>query len=237
MLNWSLDWNAQTVLFFVFAVCIISGAVLMINFTKVVHMVVSLAFSFVGLAGVYILLEAEFIAFVQVLVYAGAISILMIFGIMMTKHDKQEEAVSRPWKEALAGIGCLALFGVLFFSIRGTAFPEATQTSLAQNNTLELGKQLFSEHVIPFELLSVLLTVAFIGAIVLAKQDKADMPAPATPHEETTSLTDDADAITAMLRQSVPADNAKLSNEDEASAIEQSQEPHLEAAHKEGGSK
>lgn len=237
MLNWSLDWNAQTVLFFVFAICIISGAVLMINFTKVVHMVVSLAFSFIGLAGVYILLEAEFVAFVQVLVYAGAISILMIFGIMMTKHDKQEEAASRPWKEALAGIGCLALFGVLFFSIRGTAFPEAPSASLAQDNTLELGKQLFTEHVIPFELLSVLLTVAFIGAIVLAKNDQGDAKQAATAHEDTTALTNHSEAITAMLRQSIPADNEKGADKATESAAEQSHEPSHESTHKEGDSK
>lgn len=171
MFNFSLELNGQTVAFFALAVCVITGAVLMLNFTKVVHMVVSLAFSFVGLAGIYVLLEAEFVAFVQVLVYAGAISILMIFGIMMTRHDKQDEAIMKPWKEALAAIGCLALFGVLFFSIRGTQFPTPVDRPLSEDNTLELGKLLFTEHVIPFELLSVLLTVAFIGAIVLAKND------------------------------------------------------------------
>lgn len=234
MLNWSLDWNAQTVLFFVFAVCIISGAVLMINFTKVVHMVVSLAFSFLSLAGIYILLEAEFIAFVQILVYAGAISILMIFGIMMTKHDKQEEAVSRPWKEALAGIGCLALFGVLFFAIRGTAFPDVPQVSLAQDNTMGIGKLLFSEHVIPFELLSVLLTVAFIGAIVLAKQDKSDTSPATQTNESTTTLTNQAEAITAMLRQSIPTDGDAPVHKDIESNTDQKQVLPSEAVQEEG---
>ena len=68
-----------------------------------------LAFTFISLAGLYVLLEAEFVAFVQVLIYAGAISILMIFGIMMTKHRQgEEEEPKRPWHEGLAIIGALA---------------------------------------------------------------------------------------------------------------------------------
>lgn len=68
----------------------ICGAVLMISLEKVVHMVISMAAVFLGLAGMFVLLEAEFVAFVQVLIYAGAVSILMIFGIMMTKHQPGE---------------------------------------------------------------------------------------------------------------------------------------------------
>jgi len=200
MFDLTFEWNAQTVLFFVFAICIISGAVLMINFTKVVHMVVSLAFSFIGLAGLYIMLEAEFIAFVQVLVYAGAISILMIFGIMMTRHDEKDETITKPWKDALAAIGCVALFSVLFFAIRGTAFTVPPETSLATDNTLELGILIFTAHVIPFELLSVLLTVAFIGAIVLAKSETTTEPAKPVP-------TSTNEEIKEMLRQSIPADS------------------------------
>lgn len=164
--------NGQTVLFFLLAICVIVGAMLMISFTKVVHMVVSLAFVFLSLAGIYILLEAEFVAFVQVLVYAGAISILMIFGIMMTRHDKQEEKAAKSKRAVLAFIGCAVLFGALFFAIRGTTFPATEDVPLAVDNTLQIGKLLYTEHVIPFELLSVLLTVAFIGAIVLAKSDR-----------------------------------------------------------------
>ncbi|RJG24881.1 NADH-quinone oxidoreductase subunit J [Paenibacillus thiaminolyticus] len=171
MFNFSIEWTGETVAFFILAICIISGSVLMLNFTKVVHMVVSLAFAFLGLAGIFVILEAEFVAFVQVLVYTGAISILMIFGIMMTRHDRQDEEVSRPLRETLAALGCLVLFGVLFFTIRGTDFPAPEPAGLTQDNTLQLGKQIFTEHVIPFELLSVLLTVAFIGAIVLAKKE------------------------------------------------------------------
>lgn len=163
--------SAESLLFLVFAMVIISGAILMISYTKVVHMVVALAFTFLGLAGLYVMLDAEFVAFVQVLIYAGAISILMIFGIMMTRHDKQEEEPQRPWHKGLLLTGSVALFGVLFFAIQRANFQGGTlDTSV--DNTRAIGEQLFTRHVIPFELMSVLLTVTFIGAIILAKREE-----------------------------------------------------------------
>ncbi|QHW32556.1 NADH-quinone oxidoreductase subunit J [Paenibacillus rhizovicinus] len=168
----NIDFSGEFVAFFVFSVMIISGAVLMVSFTKVVHMVVSLAAVFIGVAGMFILLNAEFLAFVQVLIYAGAVSILMIFGIMMTKHQEAETEQPRTMQETLTAIGALALFGILFYAIRQSDFPEpqAVPDGTA-DNTMAIGQALFTSYVVPFELVSVLLTVAFIGAIVLAKKE------------------------------------------------------------------
>lgn len=164
--------SGSNLVFFAFALFIIGGAIFMISFTKVVHMVISMAFTFLSLGGLYILLEAEFVAFVQILIYAGAISILMIFGIMLTNHQEQEEdAVKRPLHNTLLGIGVLGLFGILFYAIQTSEFPEQTAV-LSENNTMEIGMQIFTARVIPFELMSVLLTVAFIGAIVVAKREE-----------------------------------------------------------------
>jgi NADH-quinone oxidoreductase subunit J len=158
--------------FFIFALMAIGGAIFMISFTKVVHMVVALALTFISLAGLYVILQAEFVAFVQVLIYAGAISILMIFGIMMTKHRQgEEDEPKRPWHNALTFIGSLALFGILFYAIQKSTFTGGTFDAGA-DNTLEIGKLLYNAHVIPFEIMSVLLTVAFIGAIVIAKREE-----------------------------------------------------------------
>ncbi|GKS14210.1 NADH-quinone oxidoreductase subunit J [Paenibacillus chitinolyticus] len=159
--------------FLLFAICAIGGAIYMITFTKVVHMVLSVAFTFVSLAGLYVLLEAEFVGFVQILIYAGAISILMIFGIMMTNHRAEEKAKSGPVQKILLGVGSLGLFGILFYAIQNTTFPSAAGSlQTGQDNTLEIGKLLYNEYVIPFEIMSVLLTVAFIGAIVVAKREE-----------------------------------------------------------------
>jgi NADH-quinone oxidoreductase subunit J len=167
----NLDLTGENVAFILFAILIISGAVLMISHTKVVHMVLSLAAVFLGLAGLYVMLQAEFVAFVQVLIYAGAVTILMVFGIMMTKREQEEAAESgRRGHHVFLLIGVLALFGILFFSIQRAVFPGG-RFDPGEDNTLLIGQRLFTEYVIPFELLSVLLTVAFIGAIILAKRE------------------------------------------------------------------
>ncbi|RXZ83439.1 NADH-quinone oxidoreductase subunit J [Paenibacillaceae bacterium] len=169
MFNFEL--TGEFVAFFVLAIIMISGAVLMISFTKVVHMVVALAAVFLGMAGMFILLEAEFVAFVQVLIYAGAVSILMVFGIMMTKHDAVNEEPVRPLHESVSAVSALVLFGILFYAIRVSELPTPEQLPVVEDQTMEIGKLLYTGYVIPFELVSVLLTVAFIGAIVIARKE------------------------------------------------------------------
>ena len=164
--------HGENVVFMVLAVVMIISAVLMISFTKVVHMVVSLAMVFLSMAGIYILLDAEFVAVVQVLIYAGAISILMIFGIMMTKHGQMEEEPKRPTFSLVLLIGILVLFGVIFYAIQDTTFTPTTGLEQVADNTKAIGELIYNNYVIPFELVSVLLTVAFIGAIVLAKREE-----------------------------------------------------------------
>lgn len=164
--------EGENIAFAVLAVVMISSAVFMISFTKVVHMVVSLALVFLSMAGLYVLLQAEFVAFVQVLIYAGAISILMIFGIMMTRHNEQEEEPKRPLFNVLLLVGIFALFGVIFYTIQSTTFVPSAGFDPGEDNTRALGELLYHNYVIPFELISVLLTVAFIGAIVMAKREE-----------------------------------------------------------------
>ncbi|WP_168121420.1 NADH-quinone oxidoreductase subunit J [Paenibacillus sp. HB172176] len=170
----NVEITGEFVAFFILAVILIGGVVLMISLEKVVHMVLSMAAVFVGLAGMYVLLEAEFVAFVQVLIYAGAVSVLMIFGIMMTKHGDHQKEPARPAHELLSAIGALCLFGLLFYAIRTTDLSSAGTTAFDPGNdqTMEIGKQLFTSYVIPFELVSILLTVAFIGAIAIAKKEE-----------------------------------------------------------------
>lgn len=164
--------TGELVAFFIFALLVIGGAIFMISFTKVVHMVVSLAFAFLSLGGLYVLLEAEFVAFVQVLIYAGAVSILMIFGIVLTKHEEVE--TTPPWsiQETLAALGSAALFGILFYAIQTADLTQQTAFDPGEDNTRDIGMLIFTERVLPFELLSLLLTVAFIGAILLARREE-----------------------------------------------------------------
>lgn len=164
--------SGESIVFFVCALLAIGGAIFMISFNRVVHMVLALALTFISLAGLYVLLSAEFVAFVQVLIYAGAISILMIFGIMMTKHHQgDEEEPRRPVHNVLLAIGVLGLFGVIFYAIQYSEF-KTGEFQAAADNTMEIGKLLLNQYAIPFEIMSVLLTIAFIGAIVVAKREE-----------------------------------------------------------------
>jgi len=173
VIPFNLDWSGEFFAFFLLAVCAIAGAVLAASFTKVVHTALAMAFTFVSLAGLFVLLHAEFVAFVQVLLYVGAVTILMIFGIMMTKHQDEGKEAARPLLETLAAVGCLCLFGILFFAIRSSGFP-AEVPPPEGDNTLAVGKELFTTYAIPFELVSVLLTVAFVGAVALAKREEGE---------------------------------------------------------------
>ncbi|GGG84919.1 NADH-quinone oxidoreductase subunit J [Paenibacillus radicis (ex Gao et al. 2016)] len=166
----NIEFNGEFAAFFIFSTIIVCGAVLMISLQKVVHMVISMAGVFLGLAGMFVLLEAEFVAFVQVLIYAGAVSILMIFGIMMTNHQDAGGEKVLPLHEGLAAIGALALFGLLFYAIRTTDFPDPLPFQGGEENTMKIGQLLYTGYIVPFELLSILLTVAFIGSIAIARR-------------------------------------------------------------------
>lgn len=161
--------NGELVAFFVLSICVLGGAVLMLTLKKVVHMVVALAFSFISVAGIFILLSAEFIAAAQVLIYGGAITIIMLFGIMLTKHDDLDET-RKIGAKILAGVTVIGFFLLTFYAINQIDWG-VQETTLHENNTAQIGIQLFAKYVIPFELTSILLLVALVGAIILARRD------------------------------------------------------------------
>jgi NADH-quinone oxidoreductase subunit J len=152
------------------ALVAIIGGVLLLNLTKVVHMVVALIFTFVSIAGIYVLLSAEFVAAVQILIYSGAITIIMLFGIMLTKHDDSGETTTGKWRKVflflgIVGFAIAVYIGIYDFNI------EQVPTDLHVDNTMKIGEALYSKWVIPFELTSVLLLVALVGSIILAKKE------------------------------------------------------------------
>ncbi|MEE6451468.1 NADH-quinone oxidoreductase subunit J [Gottfriedia acidiceleris] len=158
------------VAFFLLSLSAILGGVMMLNSTKVMHMMLSLVLTFISIAGIYVLLSAEFVAVVQVLIYSGAVTILMIFGIMLTKHDIESEKPKRNWRNIAALIGIVAFGVVMFLGVNGLSI-DASDVDLATNNTKNIGLQLFTNHIVPFEVMSVLLLIALVGAIILAKSD------------------------------------------------------------------
>ncbi len=130
-----------------------------------------LVLSFVAVAGFYILLEAEFLAMVQIMVYVGAISILIIFAIMLSRGMMSSEvkAFNEQWAWAL--VAALALFAILAFVLLGVVWPTA-EASVPENAISDLGQALVSpdQFVLVFEVASVLLLVALVGAVIVARE-------------------------------------------------------------------
>jgi NADH-quinone oxidoreductase subunit J len=129
-----------------------------------------LVLTIISMSGLFVLLQAYFLAAVQILVYAGAVIVLFLFVIMLMDL---KEAEHRRYRKIATGIGTLAVVG-LGFIIAGTvraAEPLATET--AAGETRELGRLLFTEYLLPFEIVSVLLLVAMVGCILLSKREEA----------------------------------------------------------------
>jgi NADH-quinone oxidoreductase subunit J len=163
--------SGAMIAFFILSTFIFTGAVFMLNFTRVVHMIFSIAFTFLSIAGIYILLNAEFIAVVQIILYTGAVSILAVFGIMMTRHDAREEEKPRKAHKLFAFLVTLAFLGIMIWVIQSTPWGDQV-AQFAEENVKEIGTEMFTKFVIPFEMVSVLLLIALVGAIIMAKEDK-----------------------------------------------------------------
>lgn len=165
-----MTFSGEFIAFMAIALVAVIGGVLLLNLTKVVHMVVALVFTFIAIAGVYVLLSAEFLAAVQILIYSGAITIIMLFGIMLTRHNDTSEPKTGRVRKFLLFLGVLGFAFAVYIGIYNLEFPQAAET-LHENNTEQIGITLYSDFIIPFELMSVVLLVALIGSIILARND------------------------------------------------------------------
>jgi len=166
--------TAEYIAFFILSIFAIGGSVFMINLSKVMHMALSLAFTFLSIAGLYFLLDAPFLGVVQVLIYTGAITVLMIFGIMLTKHREESKNSKHILKDRFALLAVVLLFGIIMLTIYQVPIDVGTTPPIKGDNVKRLGEIFFKDYVIPFELTSVLLLVALMGAILLAKKEEKE---------------------------------------------------------------
>jgi NADH-quinone oxidoreductase subunit J len=167
----------ELLFFYIFAAVILGSATMMVTRRNMVHAVVWMVITFIGVAGLFVLLEAEFLAAVQILVYTGGIVVLFLFVIMLVNLGDiyQVEWLHRQWLPALllaillaAEIGFLVWVGAKDVPTN-TAQTEATLRGMG-GNVQTLGMALYTEYLLPFEVVSMLLLVAMIGAIYLAKK-------------------------------------------------------------------
>lgn len=163
----------EAIFFYLFGGLAVVMVTAMILTTNPVTSALCLVLGFFGLAGLYVLLEAPFVAALQILVYAGAIMVLFIFVIMLLNLQPQDligDKVS-PAKFVLVGGVMVAILVSLFY---GVTLPDTPFAELPPDfgSPAAVGRLLFSEYAVPFELASVLLLVAIIGAVILGKKEK-----------------------------------------------------------------
>ena len=167
---------AETALFAVLAVVTVITAILVIVQRNPVASAIFLIITLFSLAGIYLLLNAQFIAVIQVLVYAGAIMVLFLFVIMLLNLEKEKKTITRHrLQKALGvflGVILLAQIGMIFSAVflEGTRGKFTPEQVTAVGNTQVIARLLFTDYLLPFEITSILLLVAIIGAIVLAKR-------------------------------------------------------------------
>ena len=159
------------VVFVVLGAITLIGAVGVVTNRNLFYAALFLVLSFVGVAGLYILLEAEFLGMVQILVYVGAIAILIIFAIMLSRRlmAPDVKALNEQWIIAL--ITAVVLFAVLGFILVQVAWPTAV-ARVPPDTISDLGKALVSpdQYLLVFEVASVLLLVALVGAVIIARE-------------------------------------------------------------------
>jgi NADH-quinone oxidoreductase subunit J len=165
--------NITQILFWLLSVMALFGAMMVITSKNPIYSVLWLILTFFAISGHYILLNAQFLAIVNIIVYAGAIMVLFLFVIMLMNLNKNTEPQKHRWVKfvgAIAG-GCLLL--VLVAALRNTeikgqsALLNAGNIGLIQN----LGKELFSTYVVPFEISSILFLSAMVGAVVIGRKE------------------------------------------------------------------
>src|SRR3954471_8184388 len=116
--------SGEFIAFLLLALIAVTGGVLLLNLTKVVHMVLALVATFISIAGIYVLLSAEFIAVVQILIYSGAITIIMLFGIMLTKHDDESEPATGKLRRILLFLGVIGFAFAVYIGIYNYDIPQ-----------------------------------------------------------------------------------------------------------------
>ena len=163
--------TGQEIAFLILAIIGGIGGLLVVTSRNIVHAALYLVVALASVAGIYLLLAAPFVAFVQVIIYVGAIVVLLLFGIMLTRAPVGRRVLDNTIR---ARIGALVVGGGFFAMLTTflvTAFGGDRIVNRAATATAALGTSLFRNFVLPFEAVSVLLLAALVGAIVLARRD------------------------------------------------------------------
>lgn len=160
--------------FWIISIVVLLSALGVVMLNNIIHSALSLVVTFIGVAGLYLLLEAEFLAAVQILVYGGAISIIIVFAIMLIQREEMHETNLFSKLKIPGALVALGFTGVVAWLIFNTkwAVSQATEGLVDVGSLAEL---MLGDYVIPFEIAAILLLVAMVGAIVIAREVKKSL--------------------------------------------------------------
>ena len=163
-----------SLLFTTFAILTVVGAVAAMSLRQLVHSVLALIVSFAGLAAVYLLLGAQFVGLAQVLVYVGAIAILIVFAVLLTRGDgdTKRSIVVGSWRQS--GAVAVVVFAVIAWAIYASAASQRAMPRQPEVSMRQIGDALMVRFVLPLEVIGLLLTVALLGAVTIAMQEKKE---------------------------------------------------------------
>ena len=169
----SIAFTTQIICFSVLSLVVIIGALGVILLENIVYSAFLLGGVFMSVAGLYLLLNASFVAAAQVLVYVGAVNVLIIFAIMLVNKKEDLRPIENIKSRKIISTSiCLTLLSLLIrVDLSNTWGLSDPKTSVGEESTIRIGEHLFSDYLLPFEVASVLLLMAMIGAIVLARRD------------------------------------------------------------------
>ncbi|MBN2225784.1 MAG: NADH-quinone oxidoreductase subunit J [candidate division Zixibacteria bacterium] len=169
--NFISDVSANP-LFYLLAFVTIASALCVVTLKNIFHSALCLILTLFSVAGLYILLHAEFLAVAQVLIYVGAVSILLIFAIMLTSQLASRKIVQSNEQVTVAIFVCFLFLLVSIGSLFNTYW-NGINAPLPDNNILTIGILLMTDYVLPFEVVSIVMLAALIGAIVLAREERS----------------------------------------------------------------
>ena len=185
----TLAEGVQLVAFGILTAMTLGGALGVVLLDNIVYSAFLLGGVFTSMSGLYILLNAGFVAAAQVLVYVGAVSVLILFGIMLVNKEQPFSPLKQDWVgKAAAGGVCIGLFALLAASTLNTPWAISTEVASGDMATVTIGIHFFTDYLLPFELASVLLLIALIGAIVLARREFIPDVSPGEPGSEALQL-------------------------------------------------
>ncbi|MCX7593115.1 MAG: NADH-quinone oxidoreductase subunit J [Fischerella sp.] len=167
----NLAEGVQVVSFGILAAMMIGAALGVVLFSNVVYSAFMLGGVFVSIAGLYLLLNADFVAAAQLLIYVGAVNVLILFAIMLVNKRQKFVPFPTAWvRKALTAVVSLGLFALLSTMVLATPWSHSTATPVG-NPIVVIGQHFFSDFLLPFEIASVLLLIAMVGAIILARRE------------------------------------------------------------------